>query len=170
MAKNKNKYVFKYDQNGELYNYVELNKLDKIVSYFKLEGKKLIRFDRSSDKKQLVVFKNPVRIKQKFMDGESFVSIFDAEKDECVQHTMPEKEKCITLIKDNVCVSNYGKFVIEKWKKLKKKEFQNTMPDKNNTIKSTSDISQRFPISLRSTIKSIISSESGFRTISAWSI
>lgn len=156
----KNKYIFKYDQNGELYNYVELNKIDKIVSYFKLEGKKLIRFDKSSDTKQLIIFKNPVRIKQKFMAGESFLSIFDTEKDECVQHSMPKKEKCITLIKNNISVSDFGKYVVERWKSISKKETQTI--DKDNTIKTVSDILYRFPKSLRSSISSIISSQVGF--------
>lgn len=116
-----NNYIFKYNKSDELYNYIELNKLDKITSYFKLEDNKLIRFDKNSDTKQLIKFKNKVRIKQKFMAGESFITIFDTNKDECVQYNMPEKEKCITLIKNNISISDFGKFVVERWKNMNNK-------------------------------------------------
>lgn len=122
MAKNNNKYIFKYNQEGELYNYVELNNSNKIISYFKVEDKKLIRFDKFSDTKQLIKFKNRIKLKQKFMAGESFITVFDAETDDCVQYNMPEKEKQITLVKNNISVSDFGKFVVERWKEMKKKD------------------------------------------------
>lgn len=118
MSKN-NKYVFKYNQNGELYNYIELNKVDKIISYFKISDKILVRFDRYTDIKQLIKFKSKIKLKQKFMSGESFVTVFDAETNECIQYKMPEQEKQITLIKNNISVSDFGKFVVERWKKIK---------------------------------------------------
>lgn len=116
-----NKYIFKYNQDGELYNYVELNKTDKVLSYFKIEGKTLIRFDKTTDTKQLITFKPKIKLKQKFMSGESFITVFSAEDNSCVQHKMPDKEKQITLIKDNISVSDFGKFVVERWKKMKEK-------------------------------------------------
>ena len=118
MTNNSNKYVFKYNQNNELYNYVELNKSNKVISYFKINGKTLTRFDKHSDTKQLIRFKSKVKLKQKFMSGESFVTVYDSETEEYVQHKMPNKEKQITLIHNNVSVSDFGKFVIERWKQI----------------------------------------------------
>jgi len=138
MAKSKSKYVFKYNKEGQLYNYVELNKMDKIISYFNLKNNKLIRFDKSTQTKQLITFKSNVKLKQKFMAGESFISVFDLSEDENVQYSMPEKEKEITLIKDNVRISDFGKFVVERWKKLNKTEnIDYTKKPEENSIKTT---------------------------------
>jgi len=145
-----NTYIFKYNQKGELYNYIELNRLNKILSFFKLEEKKLIRFDRISNTKQLIVFKNSIRFKQRFMAGESFISVFDKNKDESLQYNMPEKEKCITLIKNNVSISDFGKYVVEKWKKiLENSEMlnsKNETPSDANTIKITNTYESINPI------------------------
>lgn len=115
-----NKYIFKYNQQNELYNYVELNRSDKVLSYFKIENRTLIRFDKATNTKHLIKFKSKIKLKQKFMSGESFIAVFDSETDECIQYKMPDKEKQITLIKNNVSVSDFGKFVVEKWKTIKK--------------------------------------------------
>lgn len=118
MAKKDIKYIFKYNQDDELYNYVELN-YNKISSYFKVEKNILIRFDRRNRTKQLIKFKNDVKLKQKFMSGESFITVFDKNTDETVQYDMPVKEREILLINNNVSLSDFGKFVIKKWKELK---------------------------------------------------
>jgi hypothetical protein len=115
MSKN-NKYIFKYNQDDELYNYVELNKSEKILSYFKIENNTLTRFDRQTDVKQLITFKQKVELRQKFMGGESFITVFDVKNDECIQYKMSEIEKQITLVKNNITVSDFGKFVVKKWK------------------------------------------------------
>ncbi len=137
MAPN-NKYIFKYNKNDELYNYVELNKVDKIISYFKIENKKLTRFDKTTDIKQLIVFKSDVELKQKFILGESFITVFDVKTDECIQHKMSQIETQITLIKNNVSVSDFGKFVVKKWKATQEKKNElskfKTLPPVNYKI------------------------------------
>jgi hypothetical protein len=148
MAKNNNKYIFKYNQEGELYNYIELNKVDKIISYFKIEDSTLIRFDKNSDTKQLIKFKNKVKLKQKFMAGESFITVFDAETDDCVQYNMPKKEKQITLVKNNVSVSDFGKFVVERWKKLKLKYDEKQTKEPLTFSKSMYQTVLRLPVSI----------------------
>lgn len=120
MSKNNNKYIFKYNQQNELYNYIELNRAGKILSYFKIEGRTLIRFDRTTDTKHLITFKSNIKLKQKFLSGESFVTVYDTDTEECVQHKMPVKEKEITLVKNNISVSDFGKFVVERWKHIQK--------------------------------------------------
>lgn len=117
---NNNKYILKYNQKGELYHYVELNKNNKMLYYIKIEDKKLIRFDKYTHTKQLMKFKTEVKLKQKFISDESFVSVFDIHTNECVQHNISEIEKKITLIKNNVYMSDFGKYVVEKWKQTKK--------------------------------------------------
>jgi hypothetical protein len=92
---------------------------NKISSYFKVEKNTLIRFDRRNRTKQLIKFKNDVKLKQKFMSGESFITVFDKNTDETVQYDMPVKEREILLINNNVSLSDFGKFVIKKWKELK---------------------------------------------------
>jgi hypothetical protein len=153
---NKNKYILKYGQNNELYNYIELNKGNKVISYFKLKNdNKLIRYDRHSNKKELIKFKNNVKLKQKFMAGESFISVFDVKKDECLQYNMPEKEKSITLIGDNITSSNYGEYVVNFWERIQNKS--KNLKEKN-IIKTSNNIINKFPISLTGTINAIISS------------
>ena len=133
MPKNNNKYIFKYNQQNELYNYIELNKADKVISYFIIKDKTLIRFDRTTDTKQLITFKSKIKLKQKFMSGESFVTVFDSNTDECVQYNMPDKEKQITLIKNNISVSDFGKFVVERWKTIKK-DIKESIPEFEKTL------------------------------------
>jgi len=118
----KSKYIFKYNKDNSLYNYVELNKVDKVISYFKIEDKTLVRYDRSTDTKQLIKFKKPVRLEQKFMANESFITVFDVQSNQSVQHNMPEYERRITLVKNNVSLSDFGKYVIERWKQITNKE------------------------------------------------
>ena len=113
-----NKYIFKFNQDDELYNYVELNS-DKVISYFKVEENKLIRFDKRNHTKHFIKFKNDVKLKQKFISGESFITVLDKTSNEVVQYNMPEKEREIILIKNNVSISDFGKFVIKKWNELK---------------------------------------------------
>lgn len=138
MAKNKSKYIFKYDKEGQLYNYIELNKMDKVISYFNLKNNKLIRFDKNTQTKQLITFKSNVKLKQKFMAGESFISVFNLNENENVQYSMPEKEKEITLIKNNVRISDFGKFVVERWKNINKDENTDyTKKTEPNSIKTT---------------------------------
>jgi hypothetical protein len=129
MSKNNNKYILKYNQEGDLYNYVELNRANKVISYFKIEDKNLIRFDRGSQTKQLIKFKQNVKLKQKFIAGESFVTVFDSKTEECVQYKMPDRDKQITLVKNNVLLSDFGKFVVEKWKKIKDINKENGFED-----------------------------------------
>jgi len=138
----KNKYIFKYNQEGKLYNYVELNRVGKVASYFKLEGRKLIRFDRGSDIKQVIVFKTDVILKQKFLSGERFITVFDAETEDCVQHKLPAFDKRITLVKNNLTLSDFGKFVVERWRLLNKKKAQALKKNfEENTFKTTKEIS-----------------------------
>lgn len=137
MSKSKSKYIFKYNKEGQLYNYVELNKMDKILSYFNLKDNQLIRFDRSNQTKQLITFKSNVKLKQKFMAGESFISVFDLNENENVQYSMPTKEREITLVKDNVKISDFGKFVVERWKSLNKENNTNYIEKtEDNSIKT----------------------------------
>lgn len=121
MNKKYNKYVFKYNQDDELYNYVELNSSDKVESYFKVEGRTVIRFDKRSKTKQLITFKKDIHLKQKFQANESFLTVYDAENDKCIQYDTPEMEKNIKIVKDNICISDYGKYIVEKWRKMKNK-------------------------------------------------
>jgi len=138
MEKIKNKYIFKYDKDGHLYNYVELNKVDKVISYFKLEHNRLIRFDKNTQTKQSITFKSNVKLKQKFMAGESFISVFDL--NETVQYGMPEKEKEIILVKNNVKTSDFGKFVVKKWEELnKEKGITYSVEPESNSIKTTTN-------------------------------
>lgn len=116
----KRKYILKYNQENELYNYIELNKAGKVISYFKIKDKTLIRFDRMTDIKQLIKFKSKVKLKHNFISGESFVSVFDSETNNCVQYKFADNEKRITLVKNNILVSDFGKFVVERWKTVKK--------------------------------------------------
>ena len=126
----KNKHIFKHNQNDELYNYIELNRAGKILSYFKIEGRTLIRFDKSTNTKHLITFKSNVKLKQKFLSGESFVTVYDTDTEECVQYKMPAKEKEITLINNNISISDYGKFVVERWKKIKNIKEITSEPEK----------------------------------------
>lgn len=117
MPKNNSKYIFKYNQEDELYNYVELNSSNKVISYFNIENNSLIRYDKKNDTKQLIKFKQPIKLKQKFMLGESFITVFSSKTDECIQYNMPVKEREIVLVKDNVSLSDFGRFVVNHWKK-----------------------------------------------------
>jgi hypothetical protein len=144
MAKNSNKYIFKYNKNNELYNYIELNKADKVLSYFKIEDKTLIRFDRKSDIKQLIQFNSKIKLKQKFISGESFITVFDSDTDECVQYNMPSKEKQIVLVNNNISVSDFGKFVVKRWKQIMGESIET---NENLTINTSNTINS--PINLR---------------------
>jgi hypothetical protein len=142
MAKSRSQYIFKYNKEGHLYNYIELSSIEKIISYFNLKDNKLIRFDRNSQIKQLITFKSNVKLKQKFMAGESFISVFNLNDNENVQYNMPEKEKEITLVKDNIKISDFGKFIVEKWKKINKKEIVDSTKSEGNSIKTTENSQQ----------------------------
>ncbi len=126
MSKNNSKYIFKYNKEDELYNYVELNTNNKVISYFMIENSTLIRYDKKSDTKNLIKFKHPIKLKQKFMLGESFITVFSSKTDECIQYNMPDKEREIVLVKNNVSLSDFGRFVVNHWKKNNKIEIKST--------------------------------------------
>lgn len=121
MSKNNSKYIFKYNKEGELYNYVELNHKENVISYFKVDYNTLVRFDKTTNTKQFIKFKNKVKLKQKFMVGESFITVFDAENFTS-QYSMPEKEKEIVLINNEVSKINFSNLIIKNWKKILQKK------------------------------------------------
>ncbi len=121
MLKNNSKYIFKYNKEGDLYNYVELNEKEKVISYFKVDYNVLTRFDKTTNTKQLITFKNKVKLKQKFMVGESFITVFDADNF-ALQYNIPEKEKEIVLINNEVSKINFSNLVIKNWKKILQKK------------------------------------------------
>ena len=116
MGKNNNKFIFKYNQEDELYNYVELNSSNKVLSYFKVEDNKLIRYDKKTKTKAMIKFKSKIKLKQKFFSNVSFISVFSSEEDKCIQYDLVEKEQEITLVDNNISISDYGKFIVKKWK------------------------------------------------------
>lgn len=116
-----NKHIFKHDKKGDLIYYAELNVFNKIISCFKIKGRTLIRFDKHTNTKQLIKFKSKIKLQQIFIAGESFVSVYDSKTNECVQYETSHKEKQIILVKNEVYSSNFGLFVIERWKKLQEK-------------------------------------------------
>ena len=120
MSKNNSKYIFKYNKEGELYNYIELNHKDNVISYFKVDYNTLMRFDKTTNTKQLIKFKNKVKLKQKFMVGESFITVFDAENYN-LQYQIPDKEKEIVLINNEVSKINFSNLVIKNWRKILQK-------------------------------------------------
>lgn len=117
MSKNNSKYIFKYNKEGELYNYVELDEKEKVISYFKVDYNVLTRFDKTTNTKQLITFKNKVKLKQKFMVGESFITVFDADNF-ALQYKIPDKEKEIVLINNEVSKINFSNLVIKNWQKI----------------------------------------------------
>ena len=121
MLKNNSKYIFKYNKEGDLYNYVELNEKEKVISYFKVDYNVLTRFDKTTNTKQLITFKNKVKLKQKFMVGDSFITVFDADNF-ALQYNKPEKEKEIVLINNEVSKINFSNLVIKNKKKILQKK------------------------------------------------
>jgi len=115
-------YILKFDKNDRLYNYIELNRYDKVVSFLKLEENKLIRFDRNTQTKQMIQYKMDVELKQKIMAGQSFVSVFAKNSNNVIQYDFPEMDWQITLINNLVSTSTFGKFVVERYKYIKSKE------------------------------------------------
>jgi hypothetical protein len=115
-------YILKFDKNDKLYNYIELNRYDKVISFLKLEGNKLIRFDRNTQTKQMIQYKIDVELKQKIMNGDSFVSVFAKNSNNAIQYDFPEMNWQITLINNLVSTSSFGKFVVERYKYIKSKE------------------------------------------------
>lgn len=116
------RYILKYNEDGQLYNYVELNNVDSVMAYMKLDGQKVIKYDRVNDTKQLVYYKNPVEMRQRFNDGQSFVTIYDRTKNVAVQYDYPAMEKQITLIHNHISTSDFGKFVIARYKLIQNKK------------------------------------------------
>ena len=79
-----------------------------------------MRFDKTTNTKQLIKFKNKVKLKQKFMVGESFITVFDAENYN-LQYQIPDKEKEIVLINNEVSKINFSNLVIKNWRKILQK-------------------------------------------------
>ncbi len=71
------KYIFKYDEKGDLYNYVELDSDSTVSSYYYLTANTLTRYDKNLSEKHKIKYKKgqDVILKHRFDSGESWITI-----------------------------------------------------------------------------------------------
>lgn len=71
------KYIFKYNESGDLYNYVEINDDKQVLSYYFLTANTLVRYDKQNNTKSFTKYNadEEVVMLQRFEANESWVTI-----------------------------------------------------------------------------------------------
>ena len=71
------KYIFRYNENADLYNYVELDKKEKVSSYVFLSANTLVRYDKNLKQKQKINYERnqDTILMHRFEAGESWVTV-----------------------------------------------------------------------------------------------
>lgn len=68
-------FIFKYDKEGNLYNYIELGRKEEMLCFCSFKNNVLIRYMKDENYKSLTKFKENCKMVHRFEAGESWVSI-----------------------------------------------------------------------------------------------
>lgn len=108
-------YVLKYNDQDDLYCYIEKNDKGKILSYYSLVNNRLVRYDSEQDHRSFVEFIEPCRMSQRFSDGESWITVIRKEEyRKTIQVNFPNKKKEYCVQGCNIVSFTVSKkFIIE---------------------------------------------------------
>lgn len=98
-----NKYIFKHNEKGDLYYYVELDKKGKTNAYYFFSANTLIRYDKTQKQKHYVKYKEgqDIVLLQRFEAGESWITIA-LRPEKTFEETKKENEDFEEYFKNNV--------------------------------------------------------------------
>jgi hypothetical protein len=111
-------YVFKYDKNNNLSNYIERDSKNQIKSYYAYNYSKnsLIRYDSVNKLRIFNQFEMPCKLVHRFEAGESWVRAVTLNSDSFTM-TFPKVKKQFALNSDNQIVKfSIQHQLLEQWK------------------------------------------------------
>jgi|ERR1035437_3430784 hypothetical protein len=107
-------HIVKSYPNGDLYHYSEVVN-GKILSYYNVEDNKLIRFDKATESKYLIIFKSIIKLEHTVLGGESFIHVIDATTNANIQYDNNYIIKQVKLINNEITTFTVSSDIIKTW-------------------------------------------------------
>ena len=103
--KNKSTFVFKYDKNNNLTNYIERNQKNQIISYysFNYKNNSMLKYDQVNKLRIFNQFEFPCKLVHRFEAGESWIRAVSLDDNE-FSLTYPKIKKQFALNNENQVV------------------------------------------------------------------
>lgn len=118
MSNRKMNYIFKYDKQNNLYNYVEHDQANNVYCYYHFNSKNntLIRYDKQNQLRIFMQYEEPCKLVHRFEAGESWIRAvsLNSTPDKLI---FPKMKKQFALNNENHVVRfSVNPYLLEQWK------------------------------------------------------
>ena len=118
MSNHKISYIFKYDKQHNLYNYVEHDQSNNVLSYYNMNNKNnsLTRYDRVNQLRVLIQYEEPCKLVHRFEAGESWVRAVSLTSTS-TNLIFPKMKKQFAINNENQIVRfSVNPYLLEQWR------------------------------------------------------